>query len=73
MHRTDIAIVLISVDVANRIRPLMTKFKKSLIPNILEIPSKDHPYNVEEDEILKMATVCWFINFFIIRTWPRIS
>lgn len=57
MNRNDIAIVLVSVDVANRIRPVMNKFKNSLIPNLLEIPSKDHPYNVEDDEILKMAAV----------------
>lgn len=57
MHRNDIAIVLVSVDVANRIRPVMNQFKKSLIPNILEIPSKDHPYNIEEDEVVRTAAV----------------
>lgn len=64
MHRDDIAIVLISVDVANRIRPVMNKFKKSLIPSLLEIPSKEHPYNVEDDEIIKMAAVIYV--FYII-------
>lgn len=66
MHRNDIAIVLVSVDVANRIRPVMNKFKNSLIPNILEIPSKEHPYNVEDDDILKMAAVILFLFTLII-------
>lgn len=57
MERKDIAIVLVSVDVADRIRPTMTKYRKTLIPNVLEIPSKSHPYSLAEDEIVVLAMV----------------
>lgn len=69
MERPDIAIVLVSVDVADRIRPTMVKFKRSLIPNVLEIPSKAHPYNVNEDEIILLAMVSIiFLNLHLSTT-----
>ena len=49
--REDIAIVLISQYVANMIRFLVDGYNKP-IPAILEIPSKDHPYDPAHDSIL---------------------
>ncbi|KAL8530422.1 hypothetical protein ACS0TY_007456 [Phlomoides rotata] len=49
--REDIAIVLIGQYVANMIRFLVDGYNKS-IPAILEIPSKDHPYDPAHDSVL---------------------
>ncbi|KAH1031243.1 hypothetical protein J1N35_043417 [Gossypium stocksii] len=49
--RTDIAIVLISQYVANMIRFLVDSYNKP-IPAILEIPSKNYPYDPAHDSIL---------------------
>ncbi|CAM6090917.1 unnamed protein product [Calypogeia fissa] len=50
-NREDIAIVLISQYIANMIRFLIDSYNKPL-PAILEIPSKDHPYDPAQDSIL---------------------
>ena len=42
-ERKDIAIVLISQYVADKIRPLVDRYAQAF-PALLEIPSKDHPY-----------------------------
>lgn len=49
--REDIAIVLISQYIANMIRFLVDSYNKP-IPAILEIPSKDHPYDPAHDSVL---------------------
>ncbi|KAJ3693011.1 hypothetical protein LUZ60_012106 [Juncus effusus] len=49
--RDDIAIVLISQYVANMIRFLVDSYNKP-VPAILEIPSKDHPYDPAHDSVL---------------------
>ncbi|CAA6654730.1 unnamed protein product [Spirodela intermedia] len=49
--REDIAIVLISQYVANMIRFLVDSYNKA-VPAILEIPSKDHPYDPAHDSVL---------------------
>ena len=49
--KDDIAIVLISQYVANMIRFLVDSYNKP-VPAILEIPSKDHPYNPTSDSVL---------------------
>ncbi|XP_059660428.1 V-type proton ATPase subunit F-like [Cornus florida] len=49
--REDIAIVMISQYVANMIRFLVDSYNKP-VPAILEIPSKDHPYDPNHDSIL---------------------
>ncbi|KAF7022553.1 hypothetical protein CFC21_047195 [Triticum aestivum] len=49
--REDIAIVLISQYIANMIRFLVDSYNKP-IPAILEIPSKDHPYDPASDSVL---------------------
>ncbi|CAN6846085.1 unnamed protein product [Brassica oleracea var. botrytis] len=49
--RDDIAIILISQYVANMIRFLVDSYNKP-VPAILEIPSKDHPYDPAHDSVL---------------------
>lgn len=51
-EREDIAIVLINQYIADRIRPTIAKFSNA-VPAILEIPSKEHPYNPSKDSILQ--------------------
>jgi len=49
--KDDVAIVLISQYVANMIRFLVDSYNKP-VPAILEIPSKDHPYDPAHDSVL---------------------
>ncbi|WFD42059.1 H(+)-transporting V1 sector ATPase subunit F [Malassezia psittaci] len=51
-ERNDIAIVLISQYVADKIRPLVDKYTQAF-PALLEIPSKDQPYDPQKDGVLK--------------------
>ncbi|KAH9818744.1 ATPase, V1 complex, subunit F [Melampsora americana] len=50
--RDDIAIVLINQHIADKIRPSVDKYVAAF-PALLEIPSKDHPYDPEKDSVLK--------------------
>ena len=52
--RKDIGIVLISQDVADRIRETLDAYNE-IIPTILEIPSKQHPYSIEKDSVMQRA------------------
>lgn len=49
--REDVAIVLISQYIASMIRFVVDSYNKPL-PAILEIPSKEHPYDPSQDSIL---------------------
>eukprot|EP01132_Coremiostelium_polycephalum_P002403 gene2403-2970_t len=49
--RNDIAIIMISQKVADEIRYLIDEYNQ-VIPTILEIPSKDHPYDPTKDSIM---------------------
>ncbi|KAG2282403.1 hypothetical protein Bca52824_053623 [Brassica carinata] len=49
--RDDIAIILISQYVANMIRFLVDSYNKP-VPAIIEIPSKNHPYDPAHDSVL---------------------
>ncbi|BDD56122.1 H(+)-transporting V1 sector ATPase subunit F [Monascus purpureus] len=51
-ERKDIAIVLINQHIAERIRNTVDSFSEAF-PAVLEIPSKDHPYDPEKDSVLK--------------------
>ncbi|KAH9947702.1 vacuolar ATP synthase [Amylocystis lapponica] len=51
-QRQDIAILLINQHVANMIRPVVDKYEQAF-PALLEIPSKDHPYDPSKDSVLK--------------------
>ncbi|KAK2000111.1 V-type proton ATPase subunit F [Colletotrichum falcatum] len=50
--RKDIGIVLINQHVADRIRHRVDTYTAAF-PTILEIPSKDHPYDPEKDSVLR--------------------
>ncbi|KAI0307940.1 putative vacuolar ATP synthase subunit F [Multifurca ochricompacta] len=51
-QREDIAILLINQHIAERIRPTVDKYQQPF-PALLEIPSKDHPYDPSKDSVLK--------------------
>lgn len=50
--RNDIAILLINQHIADLIRYKVDTFTNAF-PAILEIPSKEHPYDPEKDSVLK--------------------
>jgi len=50
--RKDIGILLINQHIAERIRYKIDSFTAAF-PAVLEIPSKDHPYDPEKDTVLK--------------------
>lgn len=52
--RKDIGIILISQDVADRIRDTLDAYNE-IIPTVLEIPSKQHPYSIEKDSVMQRA------------------
>ena len=49
--RENVAVLLINQHIANDIRHLLDAYFEP-VPAILEIPSKDHPYSVEQDSIM---------------------
>ncbi|KAI1161107.1 ATPase, V1 complex, subunit F [Nemania serpens] len=51
-QRKDIGIVLINQHVADKIRHRIDTYTAAF-PAILEIPSKDHPYDPEKDSVLR--------------------
>ena len=51
VSRTDIGVILICQHVANDIRHLISE-QIDALPCILEIPSKDEPYDSEKDQVL---------------------
>ncbi|KAK6533880.1 H(+)-transporting V1 sector ATPase subunit F [Arthrobotrys megalospora] len=50
--RKDIGILLVNQHVAERIRYKIDMYTAAF-PAVLEIPSKDHPYDPEKDSVLK--------------------
>ena len=54
VKRKDIGIVLISQDVADRMRDTLDAYNE-IIPTVLEIPSKQHPYSIEKDSVMQKA------------------
>ncbi|EMF13772.1 V-type ATPase F subunit [Sphaerulina musiva SO2202] len=51
-ERKDIAILLINQHIADRIRSKVDAYNDAF-PSLLEIPSKDHPYDPEKDSVMK--------------------
>eukprot|EP01104_Vermistella_antarctica_P004949 TRINITY_DN15350_c0_g1_i1.p1 TRINITY_DN15350_c0_g1~~TRINITY_DN15350_c0_g1_i1.p1 ORF type:complete len:126 (+),score=18.79 TRINITY_DN15350_c0_g1_i1:188-565(+) len=47
----DIGIILISQFAANEIRFLLDEYD-AVVPTILEIPSKEHPYDPKQDSVM---------------------
>lgn len=58
IKRDDIDIILINQSYAELIRHVIDAHTSPL-PAVLEIPSKDHPYDASKDSILRRAKVCW--------------
>ncbi|EDX11826.1 probable V-type proton ATPase subunit F 2 [Drosophila simulans] len=54
LRRPDIAIILINQVYADMIRPTVDAHSLA-VPTVLEIPSKQHPYDSSRDSILKRA------------------
>ncbi|KAI9002320.1 H(+)-transporting V1 sector ATPase subunit F [Gaertneriomyces sp. JEL0708] len=51
-QRKDIAIILITQQVADEIRHVLDDYHQAF-PTVLEIPSKDKPYDPSKDSVLK--------------------
>ncbi|KAH8590428.1 V-type proton ATPase subunit F [Bisporella sp. PMI_857] len=51
-QRKDIGILLINQHIAERIRHRVDSYTAAF-PALLEIPSKDHPYDPEKDSVLR--------------------
>nr|OQO23545.1 V-type proton ATPase subunit F [Rachicladosporium sp. CCFEE 5018] len=51
-ERKDIGIVLINQHIADKIRATVDGYGEAF-PSVLEIPSKDHPYDPEKDSVMK--------------------
>ncbi|CBY31946.1 unnamed protein product [Oikopleura dioica] len=54
LARSDVGIVMITQCHAEKVRHLIDSHVEP-IPTILEIPSKDNPYDPEKDSVLKRA------------------
>jgi len=54
VKRDDIDIILINQNIAEMIRYVIDAHVKP-VPAVLEIPSKDHPYDPNKDSILRRA------------------
>ncbi len=54
--REDIGIILINQHVANSIRHVLKDYHAT-IPTVLEIPSKEHPYDPEQDYIMQRVNM----------------
>ena len=55
-ERSDIGIILINQHVANEIRHILRDYSKST-PTVLEIPSKDQPYDPDQDFIMQRVNM----------------
>lgn len=55
-EREDVGMVLINQHVANEIRDVLRDYTKT-IPTVLEIPSKEHPYDPEQDYIMNRVNM----------------
>ncbi|KAI1105838.1 vacuolar ATP synthase [Jackrogersella minutella] len=51
-QRKDIGIILINQHIADKIRHRIDTYT-SAFPTVLEIPSKEHPYDPEKDSVLR--------------------
>lgn len=64
INRKDIAIILISQTEASKIRNVVDDFSRSgqTVPAILEIPSKDVPYDARKDPIMQRVQMFFGSN-----------
>ncbi|XP_006861179.1 PREDICTED: V-type proton ATPase subunit F isoform X1 [Chrysochloris asiatica] len=54
LNRDDVGIILINQYIAEMVRHALDAHQRS-IPAVLEIPSKEHPYDAAKDSILRRA------------------
>ena len=55
-QREDVGIILINQHVANEMRHVLRDYTQT-IPTVLEIPSKEHPYDPEQDQIMQRVNM----------------
>lgn len=67
--RDDIGIILINQHVANDIRHVLKDYNET-IPTVLEIPSKEHPYDPEQDYIMVCFVGGGFLSRQVVRRLP---
>jgi V-type H+-transporting ATPase subunit F len=70
-NRSDVGIILINQHVANEIRHVLKDYNAT-IPTVLEIPSKEHPYDPEQDYIMVGGGVGFrfVIVIYYHEPWP---
>ncbi|MCL4132434.1 UNVERIFIED_CONTAM: hypothetical protein GTU68_004236 [Idotea baltica] len=62
VKRPDIDIILINQNIAEQIRHVIDSDNDNALPAVLEIPSKDHPYDASKDSVLRRAKVCFYFQ-----------
>ena len=55
-QRDDVGIILINQHIANDIRHVLKDYNQT-IPTVLEIPSKEHPYDPEPDQVMQRVNM----------------
>ena len=63
LARDDIGVVLIAQSLAERVRSMIVEHQESetkVLPTVMEIPSKDSPYDPTKDGLLVMAATKLF-------------
>jgi V-type H+-transporting ATPase subunit F len=55
-NRDDVGIILITQHIANDMRHVLKDYNQT-IPTVLEIPSKEHPYDPEQDYIMQRVNM----------------
>ena len=63
--RKDVAMVAINQHIAEEIRGVMKEYANQVIPTVLEIPSKDHPYDPKKDALLQRVQVFFGANLAV--------
>ncbi|KAM0682242.1 V-type proton ATPase subunit F [Mitosporidium daphniae] len=56
LQKKDISILLINQKIANMIRQTVDSHKE-IFPVVIELPSKDHPYDPSSDSVMKRAKI----------------
>ena len=72
IDRKDIGIILISKNIAERVRKIIVDHTEA-IPTILEIPAKDHPYEQAKDTIIERAAILLWVNLQASNIWTRLK
>lgn len=55
-QRDDVGIILINQHIAGNIRHVLKDYTQT-IPTVLEIPSKEHPYDPDQDQIMQRVNL----------------